>query len=327
MKKIHRRIFGILGLVLVAIMTFFAAAMPAPDAAAATTKLQVRVNRNIPDVTITDAPTSVVSGEPTPIIVTDNEQSITFTYEKVDTVTITLYHDNGGTFEVVYTDSFSANYNPGERTVNLDLDDYGYGDYIFTVKGTGDLGSDEDSVAFTYVPIELEVNQSGEDADPVATYEYDKDKTDHAKISITTDDGTPISALTNLDAPDSFTLTLPFEENNLEEGYYKATLYTYTASGNLIGKVTVRFYYDRSDSPTVPDTGDDDEKDDDDDNKDDGGNPSGSTDNGGYPSVPDTGFLTKLNISHADYAATGCIVFFIATLLGLCYIKKHSKRR
>lgn len=255
MNKTKKRVFGLLGLAIVAAITVFAAFLPAPNAAAAdaSTVLRVRVIGDIPDVTITDGPVSVVPQSPTPIV-TDNEQSFTYINEKVGHIIVTLhYTDNDGNSSDYVLRDYDVDYSPGGLTINLDLDDYGYGNYIITVSGNGQYGADEDSISFDYVPVSIDAEQPAIDEDPVATYVYDADKTDSAVLNVYTDDGALISTLADIPVTiGNYTSTLPFEANGMEEGWYKVEIVTYDEHGDEIGRAIDRFYYALSGEEPTP---------------------------------------------------------------------------
>ena len=252
MNKTKKRVFGLLGLAIVAAITVFAAFLPAPNAAAAdaSTVLRVRVIGDIPDVTITDGPVSVVPQSPTPIV-TDNEQSFTYINEKVGHIIVTLhYTDNDGNSSDYVLRDYDVDYSPGGLTIDLDLDDYGYGNYIITVGGTGQYGADEDSISFDYVPVSIDAEQPAIDEDPIATYNYDADKTASAVLNVYDDDGNLISTLANIPVTiGEYTSTLPFEAAGMEKGYYKVEIVTYDEHGDEIGRAIDRFYYNLSDHP------------------------------------------------------------------------------
>ncbi|MCR5832545.1 MAG: hypothetical protein K6G36_01195 [Candidatus Saccharibacteria bacterium] len=254
MKKIHRRVFGLLGLAIVVALTVFAAIMPTPNASAADgTILRVRVIGDVPNVTITDGPTSVVPSAPTPIVTTP-DQSFTYINEKVDHVVVTLHYEDPDGHTSDYTlDDYYINYVADGKTIDLNLDNYGYGTYTVTVSGDGQYGYDEDTISFIYVPVRIDAEQPAIDEDPVADYFYDASKTDHAVLNVYTDDGTLISTLANIPVTiGNFTSTLPFEANGMEEGWYKVEIVTYDDHNDVIATAIDRFYYDLSGGVPTP---------------------------------------------------------------------------
>lgn len=259
MNKTKKRIFGLLGLAIIAAITVFAAFLPAPSASAVggTTVLRVRVLGGIPDVTITDGPTSVVEHSTIPIVTT-SDQSFTYINEQVGHIVVTLHYlDTGGglgTDEVIA--EYDTPYDPGSRTINLNLDDYGYGSFIITVNGDGTHGADEDSIAFVYVPISIDAKQLEIDCNPVANYVYDANVTDHAILKVYTNDNQLIPALSNIPVTNgNFASTLPFRENDLEKGYYWVEIVTYNDYDEVIATAIDRFYYDLSEPGPGPEPG------------------------------------------------------------------------
>ena len=255
MKNTKKRVFGLIGLAFIAAITVFAAFLPAPNAAAgsASTAIRLRVVGEVPNVMITDGPESVVPQSTTPIVTTPN-QSFTYINEKVDHIVVTLhYTDKDGNSQDVILDEYDSNYVAGGDTINLNLDDYGYGNYIITVSGTGQYGADEDSIMFDYVPIDIDAEQPAIDENPIATYNYNADKTASAELNVYTDDNQLIASISPIPVTiGEYTSTLPFAENNLPKGYYKVEIVTYDEHGDIIGTATDRFYYDLSEPGPGP---------------------------------------------------------------------------
>ncbi len=255
MNKTKKRVFGLLGLAIVAAITVFAAFLPAPNAAAADagTVLRVRVLGDIPDVTITDGPISVVPHSVTPIV-TSKDQSFTYINEKVGHIVVTLhYDDKNGHTSTHILDEYDIDYIADTRTINLDLDNYGYGNFIITVSGDGRYGADEDTIMFDYVPVDIEAEQPAIDEDPVATYVYDTNKTDSAVLNVYTDEEELITSLADIPVTiGEFSSILPFEANGMEEGFYKVEIVTYDNNGDEIGRDIDRFYYNLSDPGPGP---------------------------------------------------------------------------
>ena len=86
MKRKQKRIVGYFSLVVVFALTIFAAFLPTPEASAANSSvidtLTVRVIGNSPGAHITNPGNGAVFVGP--------DQTITYTYENADTVTLTL---------------------------------------------------------------------------------------------------------------------------------------------------------------------------------------------------------------------------------------------
>lgn len=256
MKNTKKRVFGLIGLAFIAAITVFAAFLPTPNAAAvsgSSTTIRLRVIGDIPDVTITDGPVSVVPQSATPIVTTP-DQSFTYINEKVGHMVVTLhYTDSAGNSQDVTLDEYDSDYSPGGDTIALNLDDYGYGNYIITVRGDGQYGADEDSLMFDYVPIDIDAEQPAIDENPIATYNYNADKTASAELYVYTDDNELITAISPIPVTiGEYTSTLPFAENDLPKGYYKVTIVTYDEHGDIIGTATDRFYYNLSEPGPGP---------------------------------------------------------------------------
>ena len=193
MKKTPKKVLGFLGLGLVAVMTFFAAILPNPEALAAssvTDTITVRVLAGSPDVNI-DSPKS---GS---IFVSPN-QSIAFDFSKSDSVLVTMEKKMpSGTPQIYTLYSSSPGQVPGNDSVSLDLSEaiYGYGEYTVRIRGTlGDKLVDEDTIKFSYLPVSGDVEE--DDSGKIETIlNYDNDSVDlsHFVIKVYDDNGNLVS--------------------------------------------------------------------------------------------------------------------------------------
>lgn len=292
MKRQKKRILGLLGLVLVAITTIFAAFLPGPEASAAnittvTDNISVRVVGDKPDVNIT----SPKNGSEffTPI------QSVHINYENVKTVVVTVYYTDKNDVKHVYTlDTIDANYYPGEKDYPLDLfsEDYGYGDYVIEVTGDGlvDGKFDEDLVAFSFYPVYGKASEDESDGLIYLDLTYDTTNEEINKIVINVYDenGDLVSAFSpiTVESPTD-RVELPFADHDLKTGNYTIKITAYNADGEALYKPYITgIYYE-----TLP--------------------------------VPDTGGLfANLNISRADYLITGLLIFFPIAISGLIFVMR-----
>lgn len=292
MKRQKKRILGLLGLVLVAITTIFAAFLPGPEASAAnittvTDNISVRVVGDKPDVNIT----SPKNGSEffTPI------QSVHINYENVKTAVVTVYYTDKNDVKHTYTlDTIDANYYPGEKDYPLDLfsEDYGYGDYVIEVTGDGlmDGKFDEDLVAFSFYPVYGKASEDESDGLIYLDLTYDTTNEEINKIVINVYDenGDLVSAFSpiTVESPTD-RVELPFADHDLKTGNYTIKITAYNADGEALYKPYVTgIYYE-----TLP--------------------------------VPDTGGLfANLNISRADYLITGLLIFFPIAIFGLIFVMR-----
>lgn len=310
MKAKHKKVLGILGLVLVVATTIFAATIPSPGASAATSvtdHLLVRVTSVVPNIEITD----INDGETT----TTSDQPFTVDYENVTNITVTLeYTDENGETQTVVLDDFAPGEQTGSKDYNLssELENLGYGDYTITVRGTGNDGVyDEKTIEFSYLPV---VAEATEDKDTgVVEVELDYAPDDGTpdggdvaslEINVYDEDGNLVEELSPITviAPEN-KVELPFADLGLEPGEYTLEIKAYDADGNELYKdFSLKIKY--------------------------GVDEEGEEEDIVVPSTADTGGLFQnLNISKSDYLITGMIIFLMVAISGAIVIAKSGKRK
>ena len=304
MKKTPKKLLGLLGLLVVVAITIVAAVMPNPEASATssvTDTINVRVVGVAPNVDII----GIESGETT----TTAPHDIKVTYEVVDKVSVTLkYTDKDGNVTTQVLADDVVDYVAGEYIFNLDLRDYGYGDYEIIASGEGVDGvKDETITAFSYVPVTGAVSEDPETGNTVLDLDYDPydesgvgtGEVDSVVINVYDEDGnlvTPLSPI-HVNAPDK---QVPLSFDGLPEGNYTIELIAYNIDGEELYKKYLLTYYYPGDI-VVPETG--------------------------TPDAPDTGGLFgRLNISNADFLATGLLIFFLAGICGVVFILKKDRK-
>ena len=290
MKKTPKTVLGFLGLVLVATMTVFAAFLPYPEALAAssvTDTIVVRVLAYSPDVNI-DSPSSG-------LVFVNPIQTITFDYSKANDVLVTMEKKmSSGTPQVYTLFSASPNQEPGNDSVTLDLSDplYGYGEYTIIIRGNTGPVVDEDSIKFTYVPVSAKVEEDDTGkVETILNYDNDSVDLDHFVINVYDNDGNLVPALSGIvvEKPTK-NVELPFAEKKIPAGKYTVSVAAYDTNDDLIYEAWDEvFVYD---PVRVPNTG---------------------------------GFFESLNVSKADYLATGLIIFFTVGLSGIVFIAKNKR--
>ena len=323
MKKQHKRILGLLGLVLVAVATIFAAFLPGPQASAVsgvTDTIKIRVVNGGPVVDILD-PTS---GE----IITEAGQPIKVEYQNVNQVTVTLtYTDLEGAEQTMVLDTFNADYAPTgnyEKTFNLWDLGLGYGEYKITVTGVGVDGVSEDEVVFGYYPMDAtlehmsgggsdssddeggtsggdsEQGEGTDDGDYSVIFDYDEDGPaipTSATLWVTDEDGNQMGETRDI-VPfptDKYDFSLSDFVGTKSGTYIIYVNMTYEYNGktyNRLVKFVVNYHYWGKEIVT-PDTG---------------------------------GFMGNLNISKTDYLVTGLIVFGIVGVCGFRFVAKSDKK-
>ena len=300
MKKTPKQVLGLVGLGVVATATAFAASIPKPEVLAAeatsiTDTITVRVVGSEPNITITSPLDETGNG----IVFVEPSINIDFNYENVDTIhQLLVYTDkdgnkttfDDGTFTPIITD-----YTAGDGRTVLDLSNYGYGNYIFNVKGTH-LSAEptEDIVEFNYLPLTMFVEET-DDGKLIANFEYNPANVCSASINVYDGDKlvTPPSPI----IIDKLTTKYALPLNRTQESAKGTYTFETTAYG--------------CDAPKEPLY-----------------TPYVSTFDYENIYVPDTGsLLNKLNISKIDYLATGLLLFFAFATLGLVFtIKKRNYR-
>lgn len=327
MKKTHKKIFGLFGLVLVAALTIFAAFLPGPETQASegkvvTDTVQVRVVGESPDVNMT----GIVDRS----VFVKRRHDITVTYENVDDLSIVFKYTDGydieQTMSLLKGDDGHVNYSPGEITVSFDLlsgeysyinwkgetvvehmDYYGFGGYVIDVNGVGRDGSfDSDHTSFLFCPVVGSVDKVVDDEyyDYYLDLDYDEYGSatggEVTKLEIKVYDAAErevtFSPLT-VTAPNN-RIELPFAGYGLEDGTYSIKIYAYGYNeSGVYGLLYVKPYEINVDYmnkvPEIPDTG---------------------------------GMLQDLNISKTDYIITGLIIFSIVGISGAVFISKHDKK-
>ena len=301
MKKTKKRVLGLLGLILVAITTIFAAFLPGPEAEAAngtttvTDTIEVRVVGNQPNV-------EIISDWKENPEVTKSKQSFTFGYNDVRTVSVYLKYTDAEGNSQTYTllEDYDADYRKNttyDPPILLDLLDYGYGSYVVTVEGVGFSGEIvSDFVQFEFYPVTGEIEENDDNGLTYLDLDYDTTNEDiHTiKINIYDENGDLVSTMSpiTVTAPDT-RVELPFSENNLPTGNYRIEISAYNKAGELLyGKpYTLNYYY-----VAIP--------------------------------IPDTGSLfSNLNISKTDYLITGLLIFLSAAGLGIVFTAKNRGRK
>ncbi|MBR3052295.1 hypothetical protein IKG60_01585 [Candidatus Saccharibacteria bacterium] len=187
------------------------------------------------------------------------------------------------------------------KDINISTSDYGYGDYVVRVTGTGISGSDEDSVLFRYYPVSAEVTEDTETGDYYADLSYNADdgtetstgQVSKIVISVYDENGNPVEGMSSIEVtPPTTRVKLPFAEDGLKSGKYEIRIAAYDREGELLYKPYVVWV--EYSAILVPDTGD---------------------------------IFRGLNISKIDYLTTGLIIFGIVAVAGFVFISKNDKRK
>lgn len=303
MKKTKKRVLGLLGLILVAVTTIFAAFLPGPEASAeggisaVVDTITVRVVGSQPDILN-------IKPENGSIFVYPN-QNLSFDYENVEYLTITIYYtDKDDVVHKIdlltvddpesFVDGVAGTYS---KPLDLFAEDFGYGEYRVHIEGIGFDGvKDIEDVTFSLYPVYGTVDET-DDGLAYLDLHYDTTSPDIKTIGIKIYDenGNLVNIISpiTVNSPD-VRVELPFSENDLATGKYKIEITAYDATGVALYKPYVTYYYYEN----IP--------------------------------APNTGGLFKgLNISRADYLITGFLIFLSAAVLGIIFMTrgKSNKKR
>lgn len=296
MKKTQKKVLGLFGLGLVVATTVFAATLPGPEAQATssiTDTIIVRVIGEGPEVNVdgTEDETFI-----------NPEKSFPYDYAGVDSVVIKLEFKgkDDTTPQTFVLDTISGiDFVPGSGTIDINLDDYGYGEFKLIVEGYGNDGDfDSDIIDFTYIPLTATIGPNDDDGDATLTLDYDDDddKIHSIGIVLIDENGNEVKPLSPITVfPHTKDVNIPFETGDLPAGKYTILITAYNENGDALYKpYTVYYVYSPEEvTPTV---------------------------------VPNTGSAQNgLNISQSDYLATGLIIFLTVGIGGAVFVMKGKK--
>lgn len=300
MQKTKKQILGLIGLAFVGLMTAVAYCLPAPTAAAESANIDVVVTVHSDNTSITIL--QPADGAET----SDGSTKVAVQYSEADRIDFRLtYTDADGQVQTINLPSYDPAEPNGTYEFDLDLSQYGYGDFVLTTTASSADGSaHEDAVSFSYQSAVIGDGGTNEDGNPVITIDP-SDDVDHGDVQIYDKDGNPIFVdedgnetpiVVDRDDIDPETgeikVELPLDDYDVPEGEYTGVVITYDKDGNVIGRHTFTFYY----KPT--------------------------------PKLPNTGsVLANLNIARADYIITGLIFFGLVAGFAIYLIGRRSHRR
>ena len=299
MEKTKKRILGFLCLVATIVITIIAANIPVANTSATggtNTNITLRVVGPIPNIDIINSPFSIIES-PIPIVI-DPIQAVTFICEHVDPVNAGITYRPYGEItesDIVSQQIFSSfeDYQPCEHILNLNLDDYGYGNFVVNIQGDGKSGFAEDSVAFEYSALVITAEQENPGEDPIANLYYDDEVVDTIVITILDENGNEIPGVDPITVSSgTHEVELPFAANDLKSGKYIIKATPYDEVGNVVpNRASDTLDYIAPDLE-VPNTG---------------------------------GIFGALNFSRTDYLATGIIVTVAAAGGALFFLSKRKK--
>ncbi len=192
--------------------------------------------------------------------------------------------------------------NVSAKSIDINVNDYGYGKYVVTARGLGYGGEPaEDYVTFYYLPLTAEATEDENTKNYTLDLNYSPyDGTEESVgnvadivVNVYDENGNLVKALspTRVIVPGT-SVVLPFGDYGIPSGTYKIAISTYDKDGNeLYEPYVITINYEAKSIP-VPDTG---------------------------------GVLGNLNISKTDYLVTGLLIFFIVGISGVVFIAKRDK--
>ncbi len=282
----NKKLWGILGLIIVAALTVAAYFTPSANAESGQTTITVNVtNPKQPAVEITEP----ASGAE---VINDGGVTLGFDYEETDEIIISITcGESGGAGEFITPTTDTGSFS---RKVSIPEPNY-YGPVTISVRGNAEGSEDIKTVTFNLVPATAEAADPEDNGDPNIDIETDPN-VDKVIISVV-DPETGEKVMDDVEVPaddldDS--VALPFEDNDLADGNYKIIITSYNDNGDQLGEPKVINYsYEKKSAPIVPDTG---------------------------------SFSEHLNVSKTDYLIVGLAAAGFAVLaLGFLLIKRSRR--
>ena len=320
MQKTTKKLLGLFGLALVALLTIFAYFLPTNGVYAeggssviGKDTLRVTVYSLAPSIVINDPENEYVTTSPL--------ETITFTFGNAIYVDFTLtYQDaNGAIVEVPlsrYTPDPSTfdpethtAFGTGQITINLEELGLDYNHYVLkaTSDSDGSGVASGDSIEFYYIPAKLvEVGSDENTNDPIVALTYGNDVA-QVEIMPVDENGNPLldQPIVVDIAPNSDgdyvagtkKVTLPYTFNGLASGDYDVVITAYRKTDDHFEKLySPHFLYPTSYTQPIA------------------------------PEAPNTGgIFKKLNISKTDYTVTAMIGFVIISICALKLV--HQKKK
>lgn len=283
----NKKLWGILGLIVVVALTVAAYFTPSANAESGSTTITVNVtNPKQPDVSI-DSPASGAE------VAYKDGVNISFNYKETEQVEIEVTY---GSESIVH-----GPYTPTSETASdlyilhdNSLDGY-YGPVKISIRVSAEGTVKISFITINLVPSTAEVKDPAENGDPVIDVDPSS-KVDKVIVTVVDPDD-PDTPLIEKEVPaDELDedITLPFEDEDLPEGDYKIIVTSYDEDSNPLGEPKVINYtYKKDAGPIVPDTG---------------------------------SFSEHLNVSSTDYLVVSLVAAGFAVIALAVLIIKRSKR-
>lgn len=329
MQKRKKRLLGLVGLVLVGVITAIAFAIPSPDASAVDTgsvSISVTVKDNddedpnnpggsthAPKVNIVTID-GVSTNNGNTIVTVKRQVKVEVSYSRADNVDIELKDSQGNVVGRGRCGSYDSTTNTCSATITLDnkylAKDPQNGDVLTVVatavrNSTGQSATDSAEFIYRAAYLYNKGEHQEKTGNPII-YAVLNSEVKYATIQIYNSDGKVVFeqpfTLSYADVDPitgEYKLTLPFKENNLPAGKYTAVLMAYStevpSEDSLISvSVLTDIIYNPEGGPLTPDTG--------------------------------SNVFRNLNISRADYLLTGLLAFGAVIIFAIILIVRRNKR-
>lgn len=283
----NKKLWGILGLIVVVALTVAAYFTPSANAESGSTTITVNVtNPKSPEMEIAKPAAGAEVAYKGGILLNLN-------HKETEEIQISaIYGDNS-----IIETPFAPVAETGTTDHMLDwgvLEGY-YGPVTINVRAVAEGAEDLKRITINLVPSTAEVKDPAENDDPVIDVDPSS-KVDKVIVTVADPDD-PDNPLIEKEVPaDELDedITLPFEDEDLPEGDYKIIVTSYDEDGNPLGEPKVINYtYKKSAGPIVPDTG---------------------------------SFSEHLNVSSTDYLVVSLVAAGFAVIALAILIIKRSKR-
>lgn len=262
MKVSKRKIWGLLGLFIVAAVTAFAALMPHPGASA------VSANDTVKVTVVGDAPLVRFDSpaKESKFKKGENLQNVVLHYENIDSAIITLDYTNPKNQTTTYTIGTPSNLGQnksGEWELPIDLDAYGYGHYVLRANATKGLANNitANAIDFTYFTDSMEGKDKDDNGDPwgdpwvkppVIPGPDEQTDVECVDIHVWDENGRELPELfKRMCQPNIKDYIIPFDEFNEPEGQYNIEVQSFNKNGDLLKDEWYDFYYTPNTKPSV----------------------------------------------------------------------------
>jgi len=334
MKRKTKRLLGVFGLAMVIAMTAIACALPTPEAYAEDV---VTADKDVTiKVTVVGPGSNMALVKPVPDeVVKSNIVPVEYTFQRMKSILTNLSctNANGDKIEKIVdtyepgaeaapgtgsTDVSETDATSGTRSFDVNLSNWGVQTnatckIYLTGKSVDGTDIRNEGAAFTYRAIQVDMgDKDDEEGKPITDEKGDpevtigvSDEVYSLLLQVYDASGNPIFVKDGVEEPilvsrdmfnlenNTYKLNLPMSKYGAKSGWYEFVAIAYGQDGKEVVSMNVyRFYYDAV-TPNVPGTGT---------------------------------VMENLNISRADYVATGLIAFGAVAAFGVYLVARKSRR-